>query len=280
MADIDFYDIPENRGSYQYIPLSDFVINFMALRGHDSYVSMVDRDRVIINAKRGIKEFSYDILRELKVIELDLTDKLTVVLPHDYVNYVRISWVDEKGELRPFSINKKLNTSIGYLQDNTGDILFDNNGYVLKSTGTRYLSGQKTENPSYLDIYCMSFTPNFDQSEVDTKGTYNIDKVNGVIQFSSNAKGRTIVLEYISDGLSVEGGSSLEPRINKMAESALMDFVYYELIKGNVNVPMNEKIRARREYYSSKKRAKRRINTLRKDDLLKSFKKVNKWIKS
>jgi hypothetical protein len=65
-----------------------------------------------------------------------------------------------------------------------------------------------------------------------------------------------------------------------MAESTLMDFVYYELIKGNVHVPMNEKIRARKEYYGSKKRAKRRINTVRKDDLLKAMKSVNKWVKS
>ena len=87
-------------------------------------------------------------------------------------------------------------------------------------------------------------------------------------------------MEYISDGLSTDCGSTNEVRVNKMAESALMDYIYYELVKANVNVPANEKARARHEFYQSKKRAKRRINTIRKSDIMKVFKSANRWVKS
>jgi V8-like Glu-specific endopeptidase len=167
--------------------------------------------------------------------------------------------------------------AVGYLQDSSGELLFDNNGCVLKTDGTRNTIGTTSSDVSTGAIYCMQFTPNLDLSEIHSQGSYNIDKPNGIIQFSSNAQSKTIAIEYISDSLATECGSVGEPKVNKLAESALMDYIYYELIKNNVNTHANEKARARHEFYQSKKRAGRRINGIKMEDLLQTFKSYGKW---
>ena len=39
-----------------------------------------------------MQEFSYDTLKSIKSSELTIPDGLTLVLPQDYVNYVRVSF--------------------------------------------------------------------------------------------------------------------------------------------------------------------------------------------
>ena len=93
--------------------------------------------------------------------------------------------------------------------------------------------------------------------------------------------GRNIVLEYISDGLftGCEGRPEEDIRIHKFAEAAILDYIFYELLKNRRNVPQNEKARSRKEYFNSRKNAKQRINSLRKDELLQVFKGASRWIK-
>ena len=47
--------------------------------------------------RRGLQEFSYDTLKSIKSQELTVPDNLSVTIPQDYVNYVKLSWVDGKG---------------------------------------------------------------------------------------------------------------------------------------------------------------------------------------
>ena len=107
-----------NWGSYQYVGLIDIVNNFMLMYvGDDKLVNNLNRATVLFHAKRGIQEVTYDALRNIKVLELDVCDDLRFILPPDYVNYVRIS-VEKNGVLYPLHENTKINFSSAYLQDN------------------------------------------------------------------------------------------------------------------------------------------------------------------
>ena len=124
---------PENSnwGSYQYVSLYDIVNNFMLMyAGNHSLINNEERFKILFHAKRAIQELNYDAFKEIKVLELSIDDQLRYVLPSDYVNWVRIS-VQTEGVLFPLSENIQTNWSSAYLQDNTGKILFDQDGNAL-----------------------------------------------------------------------------------------------------------------------------------------------------
>ena len=78
--------------------MNDIINNFLvAYVGAGKLISDVKRTDVIFHAKRGLQEFSYDTLKSIKSQELSIPPSLSVVLPQDYVNYVKMSWVDRLG---------------------------------------------------------------------------------------------------------------------------------------------------------------------------------------
>ena len=128
--------VPEdvNWGSYQYVSLADIVNNFMLMYvGNDKLVNNVERYTVLFHAKRAIQELNYDALRNIKVLELQLGSQLKMVLPPDYVNYVRISLL-RNGVLFQLTENRTVLSATAYLQDNNLDIIFDLNGEVVTGT--------------------------------------------------------------------------------------------------------------------------------------------------
>lgn len=260
-------------GNYQYVPLEQVINDYMANLDDDDYTANVPRHKVLFNALRGLRELYFDVLQEVKAVELELGDTLNVVLPPDYVNYVRISWVDDQGMLHPMTANKQSNMAQSYLQDHAYNLLFDATGCILKGSGTRPDTVSTTDQ-NEIKRYGISsgYNPNTNLSKYHKNGSFRVDKSNGIIQFDSTAKSKNIVLEYISDGLYTTCGETEEDiRVHKFAEQAIIDFIYYNLIKQRRNVPANEKQRARKEYYNSRRIAGRRINTLRKEELIQAM---------
>lgn len=121
-----------NWGSYQYVSLADIVNNFLLMYyGNHSLVNNEERYKILFHAKRAIQELNYDAFKEIKALELNVGEQLRFILPQDYVNWVRISLFKD-GVLRPLTENIQINTSSAYLQDNDSNILFDENGNVLR----------------------------------------------------------------------------------------------------------------------------------------------------
>ena len=88
----------QNYGSYSYLSLNDVVNNFMVgYVGTGKLIGSVKRTDVIFHAKRSMQEFSYDTLKSIHSMELNIPPSLSIVLPQDYVNYVRMSWIDRQG---------------------------------------------------------------------------------------------------------------------------------------------------------------------------------------
>lgn len=286
MTTPDYYDDNLQWGKYQYITMEDIINDFMMSRDQDDYTLTVPRHKILYHARQSFKEFHYDVLQEIKVVSLDLSsDTLNTPLPPDYVNYVRVSYVDENGILQAMAKNDKLNIAAEYLQDNQYQILYDDNGCPLQDSES-YLKGVKNSSSmgsNTLNAYKVSgFEPNRNMSNTFINGSFKVDKSRGFIQFDSTVGGQQIVLEYVSDGLFTGclGLPEKELRVHKFAEMAVRDDIYYRLIKQRRNVPANEKARARKEYFNSRRLAKLRLGTIRYAELIQSFKKQSKWIKN
>ena len=89
---------PTNFGEYQYIKLTEVVDNFMAVyTGENKILQNVLRGDVNFHAHRALQELHYDTLKSCKSHEIEVCPSLIMPLPHDYVNYVKITSVDENG---------------------------------------------------------------------------------------------------------------------------------------------------------------------------------------
>lgn len=267
---IDYYQEEGNWGSYQYVSLPQLIDNFMLnVIGDDKLLSNVKRYNVISHFKRGIQEFNYDTLKEVKVSELEISDSLNIILPHDFVSYVRVSVLGEDGLLRPLS--KDMNTLIGtaYLQDHEYNILFDENGYPLEAEETETIKRYKVgESYGLTNDDCgLGNSPMFGLNpDLNRNGYFNIDKRKGVISFSSVVRGGIIVLEYVSDGLEYNNGD--EVMIHKMAEEALYSYVKYALLNNKYGVQEYIVNRARKDYFRDLQNTMIRMLDLRGNELL------------
>lgn len=280
MSQLEYYDDGSRWGEYSYVTIEQVVNDYLASREDDDFTFNTPRFKVVQQAKKGLRELYYDVLQEIKAVELDLGSTLQVVLPHDYVQYVRISWVGDNGMIYPMAHNNNLRISEVYLQDNDSNILFDLNGNILKTN--EILNSGSGDQIGYRVCSAGSFSPNTNTSDIYGQGSFKIDKHNGVISFSSDVEDKSILLEYVSDGLylnTVGGDTEDDIKIHKFAEQALSDRIYYYLIHRRRNVPMNEKIRAKKEYYNSRRIAKRRLNQANRQELIQAMKGSSVWIK-
>jgi hypothetical protein len=286
----------ENWGSYQYVSLKDIVNNFMLMYvGNNKLVNNVDKYEVLFHAKRGIQEINYDALKEIKVVELSICDDLKLVLPPDYVNYVRISLYKD-GVLRPLTENIQTNYSNSYLQDNSCRILFDQDGNVLEGTSildydrihkknrSIYLGegrfngieGCNIDGNWYFD-YAVGARFGLNTETANVNPTYRIDKKSGVINFGSGMAGQLCILEYITDGM--ENGDDSEVSINKMAEEFLYAYIKYNVLTNKYGVQEYVVTRAKKEKTALLRNAKIRLSNIHPGRLLMNMRGKDKWLK-
>ena len=87
-----------DHGSYQFVSLDDIITSFMAVYvGEEKVVNKVSRMDVAFHAQRALAEMSFDTFKSIKSQQIDVPDNLVMILPHDYVNYTKVSSVDSAG---------------------------------------------------------------------------------------------------------------------------------------------------------------------------------------
>ena len=287
-----------NWGSYQYVSLADIVNNFMLMyQGNHELINNIERYQILFHAKRGVQELNYDAMKEVKILQLDITQQLRFVLPQDYVNWVRISQF-RNGGLHPLSENIQTNWSSAYLQDNNSNILFDQNGNVLRPQDSeldmsRILGGNKSiylnQGSAYngSEGYCCDGNWYFDYAigarfglnteTANSNPTFTIDKQSGVINFSNISGAASIVLEYVSDGM--ENGVDTEVQVNKLFEEYIYAYIKYSILNGRLGVQEYIVNRARKDKSSLLRNAKIRLSNIHPGRLLMNLRGQNKIIK-
>lgn len=287
-----------NWGSYQYVSLHDIVNNFLLMySGNHSLVNNEERDKVLFHAKRAVQELNYDAFKNIKVLELTVDDTLRYILPSDYVNWVRVNlYLD--GVLRPLTENIQILSAKAYLQDQTGKILFDQDGNALspeysnidlqRLEGTKksiYLNpnsnydgqeGWNLDGTWYFD-YSLGERYGLNTETANRNPTFAIDKSMGVINFNSDMYGRSVILEYISDGM--ENGNDDKINVNKLFESYIYAAIEYEILSSKLGVQEYVVARARKKRRALLGNAKIRISNLHPGRLLMNLRGMDKWLK-
>ena len=287
-----------NWGSYQYVSLKDIVNNYMLMySGNHSLINNEQRYKVLFHAKRAIQELNYDAFKEVKVLELKVLDSLRFVLPSDFVNWVRVSMYKD-GVLRPLTENIQTLSATTYLHDHNDNLLFDQDGNVLKPEysnldldrikGTKksiYLN--KNSQFDGLEGYCCDGNWYFDYGigaryglnteTANANPTFHIDRKAGVINFDSTMADQQCILEYISDGM--ENGNNSLITVNKMFEEFVYAYISYSILKSKLGVQEYIVRRAMKKKTALLRNAKIRLSNIHPGRLLMNLRGQDKWIK-
>ena len=85
-------------GSYQFTSLEDIINQFMVVYvGEDKIITKARKLDVTFHAQRALQELSFDTFKSIKSQEIVLPPSLTMPIPHDYVNYVKLTFTDSAG---------------------------------------------------------------------------------------------------------------------------------------------------------------------------------------
>ena len=97
-AEQAYYGDSGNHGSYQFISLTEIIDSFRAAYVGPGKIceKVMDQD-ITYFALRGLQELSYDTLKSTKDWEIVVPATLVMVMPVDYVNYVKLTWSDSAG---------------------------------------------------------------------------------------------------------------------------------------------------------------------------------------
>lgn len=285
--------VEENYGSYAYITLDDIINNFIvAYVGSDKLIPAIKRTDIMFHAKRGLQEFSYDVLKSIKSQELTIPPSLNVIIPQDYVNYVKISRIDSNGVkhiIYPGTLSGSPYTMP--LQDTEGIPIqdtFDSNITGTSIIEERWKTNDKRsnsianrandsyfENGDYDSYRLLGQRYGMDTANANFNGTFLINDREGKISFSSELVGSLILLEYISDGLA----SDLDTKVPKLAEEAMYAYILHSIISGRSNQPEYIVQRLKQEKFAKLRNAKLRLSNIKLEEFTKVLRGQYKWIK-
>ena len=289
-------DAKENNfGGYEYTRLNDVIDNFLvAYVGAGKLIPSVKRTDVIFHARRGLQEFSYDTLKSIKSSELTVPSTLSLTIPQDYVNYVKLSWVDELGVLHPIYPTNNLNQSPYYTfsQDNTGNPIQDSNDAntevtsqinpTWNKTNPRYISGGFNNDLNNANVLDRNYTDGalgqrygLEPQTSQKNGWFKIDERKGTFSFTSNLANKLILLQYISDGNAYD----LDARIPKLAEEALYAHIIHSILSVSSGVQEYVVRRFKQERSAKLRNAKIRLSNLKLDQIIQVMRGKSKWIK-
>lgn len=276
----------ENYGSYQFTSIGDIINNFMiSYVGLEKNIAKAKRTEVAFHAQRGLQEFSFDTLPSMKSQEIEIGPTLNFILPKDYVNYVKLVWVDSKGIERIIYPTSKSSNPLPILQDSNFEYLFDQQSSEIltaeESETRKKFQKQKTNN---TDTENLSDKLNqsgwgrrygISPEQAQSNGVFYIDRVAGIIYFDSSFVGRVVTLKYISDGLATDE----EMVVHKFAEEALYKYIAYAILSTKANTPEYLVARYKRELAATRRNTKLRLSNIKIEEITQVMRNKSKIIK-
>ena len=289
-------------GDYQFTTLDNIINAFMISHvGENKLITKINRTDVQFHAMRAIQEMSYDIFRSIKSQEIEIPASLTMILPQDYVNYVKISRVGNDGIERVLYPTGKTSNPFPIQQDSDGVYQFtdsndDGIDNALQEQGTdtdddgiidsMYSdTWNNYQNQTTTDAYSDDATDieidnrgrryGLDPQYAQVNGTFFIDQQRGYIHFGSALSGKTVVLRYISDGL----GTDDEMVVHKFAEEAVYKWIAYGILSTRTNIPEYIVARFKKERFAETRKAKIRLSNIKIEEFTQVLKGMSKQIK-
>ena len=286
-----YYEATSGQGDYQFVSLENIISSFSIIHvGEGKLISKISKTDIQFHAMRAIQELSYDVFRSIKSQEIETPASLTMVLPQDYVNYVKLVRVDSNGIERvlyptgktsnPFAIEQNAD-GVYQLEDTDNNSTMDS---LKEQDPSNTWDNYKSQTPR-PDIYADDSTDleidnrgrryGLDPQYSQSNGSFYIDYQRGYIHFSSALSGQTVTLKYISDGL----GTDAEMVVHKFAEEAVYKCIMYGILSSRTNIPEYIVQRFKKERFAETRKAKIRLSNIKMEEFTQVLKGMGKQIK-
>ena len=274
---------PTPFGDYQFTSLEHIINQFIiAYVGEDKIISKIKRTDVAFHALSALQELSFDTFKSTKSQEIVVPASLTMVLPQDYVNYVKIMWSDSAGVEHVLYPAIKTSNPLQVQQDADGTYQFTGTALSVDNTSTtnenfKTLAAAE-DNDDYDDD---TFWPaegeryGLEPSHAQANGSFFIDELTGKIHFSSNISGKTVILKYISDSL----GTDAEMKVHKFAEQAMYSHIAYAIVSTRNNVQEYIIQRLKKQRFADTRKAKLRLSNIKLEEITQILRGKSKQIK-
>jgi hypothetical protein len=278
-------------GAYQFVSLDDIISQFMIVYvGEDKIISKASRIDVAFHAQRALAELSFDTFKSTKAFEVTVPDSMRLQFPQDYVNYVKISWVDSSGIKHVLYPTSKTSNPINPNQSSTGGYTFTSDGKLsngpnvanatdsetwdsYKSTTPSENNNNNYEDETYWPVNGERY--GLDPQHAQANGSFYIDDKRGKIHFSSNLSGKTVILDYISDSL----GTDEEMKVHKLAEEAMYKWIMHAILSTRINIPEYQVNRLKKERFAAVRQAKLRLSNIKLEEITQILRGKSKQIK-
>jgi hypothetical protein len=223
--------------------------------------------RAYVEFSNGLATESTETLEEINVI--DLTEIYLVVT--SYVPNYTTAWTVGNQ-------NQSVNTV------DSIEVFYDGEVEKLQSGGdsttwSSYKSHTPNDNVDKYDdgTYDLARGERYgiDPQHAQVNGSYYIDNLRGLINFSSNVSGKTVILDYISDSLGTDG----EMQVHKFAEEAMYKWIMYAVLSTRANTPEYIVRRYQKEKFAATRTAKLRLSNIKLEELTQILRGKSKWIK-
>ena len=288
------YYTGSNPGTYQFINLDTIINNFMYIYiGENKIISKVNRTDVQFHAVRALQELSYDVLRSFKSQEIEVPNTLKMMLPQDYVNYIKLTKVDSDGIERILYPTSKTSNPFAISQDTDGvyqytpiqgelplDITYEDLTEQTPSNALDNFSDTTETSPETGDATDIELDNRgrrygLNPQNAQANGTFYIDNLRGYIHFGSTLSGETIILKYVSDSM----GTDSEMVVHKFCEEACYKWIMYGILSGRSNIPEYLVNRFKKEKFAETRKAKIRLSNIKIEEFTQVLKGMGKQIK-
>ena len=289
-----------NYGDYQFVTLENIIHAFMYIYvGESKIISKASRTDVQFHAMRAIQELSYDVLKSFKSQEIEVPNTLSMILPQDYVNYIKLVRVGSDGLERVLYPARKTSDPFAISQDADGNYQFtdtdNSDGYADATTGGDDLTEQTPSNtsenfqdvtPVNYQLYDINYSSDIeistegrryglDPQYTQINGSFFIDQLRGLIKFGAALAGETVTLHYVSDGL----GTDAEMVVHKFCEEAVYKHIAYGILSTRSNIPEYIVARYKKERFAETRKAKIRLSNIKIEEFTQVLKGMGKQIK-
>jgi hypothetical protein len=294
-----YYADGGDHGSYTKISLEEIIDSFSATYvGKGKLCENVILADITFHAIRGLQELSYDTLKTTKDWEIVVPSTLVMVMPVDYVNYVKVSWSDSNGIERvlyptsktsnPRDISTTMTDAGAFatLVDDT-DLASDELSTTWDNYNSQTASDMGSVDSDDMDNEYGNLVGGrygIDPQHAQANGSFYIDEEQGKFHFSSNVSGKTLVLRYVSDG--VVSTSAASSAINlagsyvpKLAEEAIYKHILYGVLLARKDSPAGLLAQIKKERFAETRKAKLRLSNIKLEELTQILRGGSKIIK-
>lgn len=164
-----------------YTNIDELINDFQLMIDDTSYDKDAQIYQLRLLALQGLRELTFDVEQVVRTAQEVVTSNLAISLPGGFVKMLRIGFKNSNNEFVPLGYKSNLSLDSTVASQVNDDLYDENNPYYHVDLGKKFGIG----------------------GGQNTLGYYRINRSDNVINVSSELAGKTLFMEYISDGTSV-----------------------------------------------------------------------------